>query len=317
MKVSCSICLEEMTVDSEVVSLIVCGHIFDAECITQYLLVGEKCPLCNAPTTRCCPPFKKVYFSVSDDICDPDNRALMDALAETDVIKTEINRVQKEYDDLAVKLTVVRDELNRANNAKRRSEYELRKMFTQKVLTEVETKRLYEELEDMKFKMKEEADKMALKLIPKQKAIDLLTMNLEISNNKIRLLKQEVDEYKYADKESVSRGTHHRSILDKTLESKYKNLSREHKTLKNNMEKLEKKFIELTLATFDTAPPPAPPPSRSEFESLRFRQLEDQLDAAKAKEQKFLKKVMNLNFATNSSGSSIDRAVNAENKDKE
>ncbi|CEP17291.1 hypothetical protein [Parasitella parasitica] len=313
MKISCSICLEDMTVDSEVVSLSVCGHIFDSECITQCLMSTGKCPLCNEPTSRCHPAFKRVYFSVSSEV-DPESQALIEALAETGSIKEEISKIQKEYDDLAIQLTVARDELNHATKAKNRTESELKRTYTEKSMNAMQKTRLAEELQDIKFKIREENDKMTQKLIAKQKSIDLLTRNLEKSNNRIKFLKVEIEGYKQRAKESAP-GAYRRTFLDRSYESRYNDLSKDHKTLKDKMEKLEKKFIELTIASVDATPPP----SKAEAKVFRVQQLEKQLEWSKSNEHNLLKEILKLKQASPSTASSsrtpVDEGSESEQND--
>jgi chromosome segregation ATPase len=64
-------------------------------------------------------------------------------------------------------------------------------------------------------------------------------------------------------------------------DSKYADLNKKHRALKEKMFQLEKKFIDLTIST-----------SVPELNSNRTQQLEKQLSESKAKEVKLLKEVM-------------------------
>lgn len=252
-------------------------------------MISQKCPLCNQLTSRHHPALQKVYFSITNG-SDNDDKAIMVAKAETEAAKAEIITLHKEYDQLAIELTVVRDKSNKISDEKTRAEKSFNSLAKQNAGKDKKMKKLTQDLEVCRFKIKEENDRMALKLIAKDKAVDLLIKNLETSNNKIKSLKEEI----IVHQQSTNQGNHSTSSRrsksrEQSYDSKYVDLNKEHRALKEKMSQLEKKFIDLTLSTYVSTPPPLPKP---EVDSIRIQQLEKQLAALKVKEVKLLKEVM-------------------------
>lgn len=252
-------------------------------------MLSQKCPLCNQPTSSHHPAFKKVYFSITDG-SDNDNKAIMAAKAEREAAKAEITTLHKEYDDLAIELTVVRDKINKVNDEKTRVEKDFDSLTKQNAGKDKKIKKLTQDLQASRLKIKEENDKMTLKLIAKHKSVDLLAKNLETSNNKIKSLKEEIVAYQRSNNEdNHSTSSKRCRPREQNYDSKYADLNKEHKALKEKMFQLEKKFIDLTLSTSVSLPPPLPKP---ELDLIRFQQLEEQLATSKAKEIKLLKEAM-------------------------
>lgn len=252
-------------------------------------MLSQKCPLCNQSTLSHHPAFKKVYFSITDG-SDNDDKAIMAAKAEREAAKAEITTLHKEYDDLAIELTVARDKINKVNDEKTRVEKDFVSLTKQNAGKDKKIKKLAQDLQASRLKIKEENDKMTLKLIAKHKSVDLLAKNLEASNNKIKSLKEEIIAYHRSNNEdNHSTSSKRWRPREQNYDSKYADLNKEHKALKEKMFQLEKKVIDLTLSTSVSLPPPLPKP---ELDSIRFQQLEKQLATSKAKEIKLLKEVM-------------------------
>ncbi|KAK4511907.1 Guanine nucleotide-binding protein alpha-2 subunit [Mucor velutinosus] len=272
MRLSCSICLEKVTEDSELVSLTVCGHVFDAEC---------KCPLCNRTTSSSRPAYKRVYFSAFDGD-DEGKDALMAAKEELKVAKDALDTLNEDYDGLALKWTVAIDESNAINREKTQLEKDI-------ALKDVQINKLTHNWQASKARNKDDIDKMNLELIAKQKSINSLIKNLDKSNRRIKLLKEELDALKpHGIQDNVAPPKSR--YRDQNFKAKYHDLNKEHKALKDKMGQLEKKFIDLTLA------PPEPPssilPSNTKALQSRIQLLEKQLQAEMTTGDKLLKKVI-------------------------
>ncbi|CAO0793214.1 unnamed protein product [Mucor circinelloides] len=280
MRLSCSICLEQAEEDAVLVALTVCGHVFDAECITQCMIVSDKCPLCNQSTFGHHPAFKRVYFSVHDGDLDG-NDALVAAKEKLKSVTDEINTLHREYDDLALNWTMAKDELNTCNHEKTLLQEE-------NADKDAQIQKLTHNLQTSKAHSKEDIDKMNLKLIAKHKSIDLLTKNLDKSNKRIKSLKEELEALKSnGSQDNLPSKSRYR---DQNFKTKYYDLNKEHRALKDKMDQLEKKFIDLTLTT--SAPPSSILPHKTEALQLQIQQLEKQLQTSMTKENKLLKEVM-------------------------
>ncbi|GAN05154.1 hypothetical protein MAM1_0083d04623 [Mucor ambiguus] len=279
MRLSCSVCLEEATEDSQLVALTVCGHTFDAECISQCMLINDKCPLCNQSTIDSDPVYSRVYFSAFDGDGQND---LMAVKEELTAAKDSIDTLSREYDDLALRCTVVEGKLNTAS----REKMQLEKDST---LKDAQIDKLSHNWQTSKARNKDDVDKMNLKLIAKQKSIDLLTKNLDKSNKRIKSLKEELDALKHANIQDCVPPPKAR-YRDQNFKAKYYDLNKEHKALKDKMGQLENKLIDLTL----TLPEPSSSilPSKTEALQPHIQLLEEQVQASMAKEKKLLKEVM-------------------------
>ncbi|CAO3616447.1 unnamed protein product [Mucor fragilis] len=279
MRLSCSVCLEEATDNSELVSLTACGHVFDAECIAQCMLLNAKCPLCNQCLLDSHPIYKRVYFSALDR--DGNGKdASKAAQEEVEAAKDALDQLNQEYDDLAIKWTVVKDELNAINREKTQLEND-------SVMKDAHIDKLTHNWQTSKARNKDDVDRMNLKLISKQKSIDLLTKNLDKSNKRIQSLKEELDAFKPQDTQDNAL-PYKPKYRDQQFKTKYYDLNKEHKALKDKMGQLEKKFIELTLISA----PSSNLPVQTEALQAKVHQLEKQLQASAAKESKLLKEVM-------------------------
>lgn len=244
-------------------------------------MINKKCPLCNQSTSRHHPAFQKVYFSITDG-SDNDDKAIINAKAETEAAKAAIKTLHKEYDHLAIKLTVARDEIIKINYEKTGIMKDLESLVKQNVVKDEKTKKLTQDLQASTLKIKEENNKTTLKLIAKDKSVNLLIKNLEVSNDKIKSLKEEIIDQQ----RSINENDHLRygkgwKSQEQSYDSKYADLNKKHRALKEKMFQLEKKFIDLTIST-----------SVPELNSIRTQQLEKQLSESKAKEVKLLKEVM-------------------------
>ncbi|KAL9539446.1 hypothetical protein MBANPS3_010252 [Mucor bainieri] len=282
MRISCSVCLEEVTEDSELVALTVCGHIFDAECITQCMLVNYKCPLCNQSTLNGEPAFKRVYFSALEGDGKDDLKVLKQELAAA---RDDLDTVNHEYDDLALRCTALEDKLITSNCEKEQLEKD-------NALKDAKIDKVTHNWQAAKARNKDDMDRMNLVLISKQKSIDLLKENLGTSNKRIKSLKGELVALKSTNSTQDTTLPYQSRYKDQqNFKTKYYDLNKEHRALKDKMGQLEKKFIDLTLATSE--PPSSMVPSKTD-EALqsRIQLLEKQAQSSTAKESKLLKDVM-------------------------
>lgn len=240
-----------------------------------------KCPLCNHSMAGISPAYQRVYFSVLEGNGD-DKSALMAVKKELATAQDEIDTLNREYDDLALKWTVAKDELNAIQSEKTQLEKD-------SALKDAQIDKLTHNWQTSKARNKDDINTMNLKLISKQKSIDLLSKNLHKSNKRIKSLKDELDALKPAGNQD-STFTPKSRYRDQNFKSKYYDLNKDHRALKDKMSQLEKKFIDLTLKT--------PSPSSSSLVSKtekslqsNIQLLEKQLHTSITKEQELVKEV--------------------------